>query len=118
LLAAPLSAPFHLTYWPATSLGEDIHKLEHGQHIVSGTPGRVFDTICRRTLRTCNIKILILDKVDKLLNKGFKDQIYDIYRYLPSAAQVATLPYDVLEMTTKFMIVPIRILDASSSVMN
>jgi hypothetical protein len=52
-----------------------------------------------------HIKMLILDEVDELLNRGFKDQIYDVYRYLPSVTQVvllsATLPYDVLEMTTK-----------------
>lgn len=97
-----------------TSIGEDIRKLEYGQHVVSGTPGRVFDMIRRRSLRTRNIKMLILDEADELLNKGFKDQIYDVYRYLPPATQVvllsATLPYDVLEMTTKFMTDPIRIL--------
>jgi ATP-dependent RNA helicase len=97
-----------------TSIGEDIRKLEYGQHIVSGTPGRVFDMIRRRILRTRNIKMLVLDEADELLNKGFKDQIYDVYRYLPPATQVvllsATLPYDVLEMTTKFMTDPIRIL--------
>lgn len=42
------------------SIGEDIRKLEHGVHVVSGTPGRVCDMIKRRTLRTRAIKILIL----------------------------------------------------------
>ena len=97
-----------------TSVGEDIRKLEYGQHIVSGTPDRVFDMIRRRTLCTRNIKMLILDEADELLDKCFKDQIYGVYRYLPPATQVvllsATLPYDVLEMTTKFMTDPIRIL--------
>ncbi|KAG0140260.1 hypothetical protein CROQUDRAFT_100339 [Cronartium quercuum f. sp. fusiforme G11] len=97
-----------------TSIGEDIRKLDHGQHVVSGTPGRVYDMIRRRNLRTRNIKMLILDEADELLNLGFKDQIYDVYRYLPPQTQVvvlsATLPYDVLEMTTKFMTDPIRIL--------
>ncbi|CAE6439744.1 unnamed protein product [Rhizoctonia solani] len=97
-----------------TSIGEDIRKLDRGQHVVSGTPGRVFDMIRRRNLRTRNIKVLVLDEADELLNKGFKDQIYDIYRYLPPSTQVVvlstTLPYDVLEMTTKFMTDPIRIL--------
>ena len=97
-----------------TSVGEDIRKLDYGQHVVSGTPGRVFDMIRRRNLRTRNIKMLVLDEADELLNKGFKDQIYDVYRYLPPATQVvllsATLPYDVLEMTTKFMTDPVRIL--------
>jgi ATP-dependent RNA helicase len=43
-----------------TSLGEDIRKLEYGVHVVSGTPGRVYDMIKRRTLRTRAIKVLIL----------------------------------------------------------
>ncbi|BFZ59919.1 RNA helicase [Saitoella coloradoensis] len=97
-----------------TSVGEDIRKLDAGQQIVSGTPGRVADMIRRRNLRTRNIKMLILDEADELLNRGFKDQIYDVYRYLPPATQVvvvsATLPYDVLDMTTKFMTDPVRIL--------
>lgn len=97
-----------------TSLGEDMRKLDYGQHVVSGTPGRVIDMIKRRNLRTRNIKLFVLDEADELLNQGFKEQIYDIYRNLPPQTQVvvvsATLPYDILEMTTKFMTDPIRIL--------
>lgn len=61
--------------------------MEHGLHIVSGTPGRVFDMIQRRHLRTRNIKMLILDEADEMLSKGFKEQVYDIYRYLPHQTQ-------------------------------
>ncbi|KAL4447561.1 hypothetical protein ABPG75_004780 [Micractinium tetrahymenae] len=96
------------------SIGDDIRRLEAGVHIVSGTPGRVFDMIKRRSLRTRNIKTLVLDEADEMLNKGFKEQIYDIYRYLPPETQVvlvsATLPHEVLEMTHKFMTDPVRIL--------
>ena len=85
------------------SIGEDIRKLDYGVHIVSGTPGRVFDMIKRRNLRTKNIKTLILDEADEMLNKGFKEQIYDIYRYLPPETQVvlisATLPNEVLAVS-------------------
>jgi len=97
-----------------TNIGEDIRKLDYGQHIVSGTPGRVFDMIRRRNLRTRNIKMFILDEADEMLNKGFKEQIYDVYRFLPPGTQVvllsATLPHEILEMTSKFMTDPIRIL--------
>lgn len=65
-----------------TNLGEDIRKLDYGQHVVSGTPGRVFDMIRRRTLRTRGIKMLVLDEADEMLNKGFKEQIYDVYRFV------------------------------------
>jgi ATP-dependent RNA helicase len=96
------------------SIGDDIRKLDHGCHIVSGTPGRVYDMIKRRNLRTRGIKILVLDEADEMLNKGFKEQIYDVYRYLPPETQVvlvsATLPTEILEMTSKFMTDPIRIL--------
>ncbi|KAJ3394349.1 RNA helicase [Chytriomyces hyalinus] len=61
-----------------------------------------------------NIKMLVLDEADEMLSKRFKDQIYDVYRYLPPNTQVvllnAPLPHDVLEMTTKFMTDPIRVL--------
>uniref|UniRef100_A0A1I8AWT3 RNA helicase n=1 Tax=Steinernema glaseri TaxID=37863 RepID=A0A1I8AWT3_9BILA len=97
-----------------TNVGEDIRKLDFGQHVVSGTPGRVFDMIRRRNLRTRSIKMLVLDEADEMLNKGFKEQLYDIYRYLPPGAQVvllsATLPHEILEMTSKFMTDPVRIL--------
>ena len=80
-----------------TNVGEDIRKLDYGQHIVSGTPGRVFgttkilvllylftsfpvshyvttmppsDMIKRRNLRTRAIKMLVLDEADEMLNKG------------------------------------------------
>uniref|UniRef100_A0A8C5MZN4 RNA helicase n=1 Tax=Leptobrachium leishanense TaxID=445787 RepID=A0A8C5MZN4_9ANUR len=72
------------------------------------------DMIRRRSLRTRAIKMLVLDEADEMLNKGFKEQIYDVYRYLPPATQVclisATLPHEILEMTNKFMTDPIRIL--------
>lgn len=68
----------------------DMRKLEAGVHAVSGTPGRVFDMIKRRSLRTREIKLLVLDEADEMLNQGFKEQIYDVYRYLPPETQVCT----------------------------
>eukprot|EP01027_Heterolobosea_sp_BB2_P021083 GEZU01030174.1.p1 GENE.GEZU01030174.1~~GEZU01030174.1.p1 ORF type:complete len:402 (+),score=127.39 GEZU01030174.1:53-1258(+) len=96
------------------SIGDDIRKLDNGVHVVCGTPGRVFDMIKRKNLRTRNIKMLVLDEADEMLSRGFKEQVYDVYRYLPPATQVvivsATLPHEVLEMTNKFMTDPVRIL--------
>jgi ATP-dependent RNA helicase len=96
------------------TIAEDTRRLDHGVHIVSGTPGRVFDMIRRRNLRTRSIKTLVLDEADEMLNKGFKDQVYDIYRYLPFNTQCvvvsATIPQEILDMTQKFMKKPIKIL--------
>merc|ERR1712196_703228 len=55
-----------------------------------------------------------IDEADEMLNRGFKDQIYDIYRYLPPSIQVvlvsATMPHEVLDMTKKFMNEPVHVL--------
>ena len=96
------------------SIGDDIKRLDFGVQVVSGTPGRVYDMIKRRNLRTRGIKMLVIDEADEMLNKGFKEQIYDIYRYLTPTTQVvivsATLPQEVLDMTNKFMNNPIKVL--------
>jgi translation initiation factor 4A len=97
-----------------TSVREDMRKLDGGQHIVVGTPGRVFDMISRRVLKPNDIKMFVLDEADEMLSRGFKDQIYDVFRTLSPNIQVvllsATMPPDVLEVTSRFMREPIRIL--------
>lgn len=96
------------------SIGDDIRRLDYGVHVVSGTPGRVHDMLQRKNLRTRQLKMLIIDEADEMLSRGFKEQIYDIYRYLPPACQVilvsATMPQEVLDMTKKFMHDPLKIL--------
>ena len=97
------------------SLGADLKLLEQGGiQIVSGTPGRIYDLVRRNALSTTHLKAMILDEADEMLNRGFKEQIYDIYRFLPASTQVvlvsATLPPTVLDMTRKFMNDPVRIL--------
>ena len=54
-----------------------------------GTPGRVFDMISRKVLRTYDIKMFVLDEADEMLSRGFKDQIYDVFRHLNSNIQVS-----------------------------
>jgi len=97
-----------------TNVREDIERLKGGAQIVVGTPGRVFDMINRRALRTDGVKIFCLDEADEMLSRGFKDQIYEVFQHLPQDTQVvllsATMPADVLEVSKKFMREPIRIL--------
>lgn len=92
----------------------DMNKLEQGVHVVIGTPGRVFDMINRRALKADTIRMFVLDEADEMLSKGFKDQIYEIFRFLPEDVQVglfsATMPPEVLEITQKFMRDAVRIL--------
>merc|ERR1719436_333812 len=63
-----------------TNVREDIARLSSGVHVVVGTPGRVFDMINRRALSTRHIKQFVLDEADEMLSRGFKDQIYDVFK--------------------------------------
>lgn len=97
-----------------TRVVDDREAIAKGVHVIVGTPGRVHDIIERHILKTNHIKMFILDEADEMLSRGFKGQIYDIFQLLPREIQVvllsATMPQDVLEVTTKFMRDPVRIL--------
>lgn len=97
-----------------TNVSTDISKLEEGVHVIVGTPGRVYDMIQRKALNPDGIKMFVLDEADEMLSRGFKDQIYDVFKLLPSDTQVillsATMPTEVLEVTKRFMRSPINIL--------
>merc|ERR1719203_2780070 len=97
-----------------TAVREDIQVLQKGVQIVVGTPGRVNDMITRNALKLEKLRIFCLDEADEMLSRGFKDQIYDVFQYLPSEVQVclfsATMPMQILEMTKRFMRNPVRIL--------
>jgi len=97
-----------------TAVRDDINVLQKGVQIVVGTPGRVNDMINRNALKLEKLRIFILDEADEMLSRGFKDQIYDVFQYLPSEVQVclfsATMPLEILMMTKRFMRNPVRIL--------
>eukprot|EP00747_Dinoflagellata_sp_TGD_P153621 gnl/TRDRNA2_/TRDRNA2_177415_c0_seq1.p1 gnl/TRDRNA2_/TRDRNA2_177415_c0~~gnl/TRDRNA2_/TRDRNA2_177415_c0_seq1.p1 ORF type:complete len:394 (+),score=82.19 gnl/TRDRNA2_/TRDRNA2_177415_c0_seq1:93-1274(+) len=97
-----------------TSVRDDIDQLRDGRHVVVGTPGRVYDMISKRHLRIDDLLTFVLDEADEMLSRGFKDQIYDIFKTLPPNVQVclfsATMAPDVLDMTSKFMRDAVRIL--------
>jgi translation initiation factor 4A len=82
--------------------------------MVVGTPGRCYDMIQRKALVMDDLRIFCLDEADEMLGRGFKEQIYDIFKFLPETIQVAlfsaTMPLEVLEVTQKFMRDPVRIL--------
>lgn len=97
-----------------TSIVEDSENLKHNTpHIIVGTPGRIYDILKRNIINTQTIRIFILDEADDMLSSGFKEQIYNIFQYLPENIQVAlfsaTMPTDMLELTKKFMRDPIKI---------
>lgn len=97
-----------------TSVHEDISWLSDGVQVIVGTPGRVLDLADRRFLDTSKIKMVVLDEADEMLSRGFQPQIYSIFQLLPTEFQTvllsATMPPQVLEVTTKFMHDPVKIL--------
>ncbi|CAF0902793.1 unnamed protein product [Didymodactylos carnosus] len=110
-----------------TNVREDMKYLEQGVQIVVGTPGRVSDMIKRQALRKLSpytktfgktgskhIKMFVLDEADEMLSRGFKEQIYDIFTAMSDNVQVAllsaTMPSDILDVTTKLMNDPVKIL--------
>lgn len=97
-----------------TSVSDDSAELRNNcPHVVVGTAGRVYDMIRRRSLLTDKIRIFVLDEADEMLSKGFKDQMYDIFKFLSDNVQVAlfsaTMPDEMLALSEKFMRDPVRI---------
>ena len=90
----------------------DLHN--NTPQIIIGCPGRIYDMIRRRYLTTKDIKLLVIDEADEMLSSGFKEQIYNIFHYLPNNVQInlfsATMPPDLYKLTEKFMRNPIKIL--------
>jgi len=97
-----------------TNVKDDMERLREGSHVVVGTPGRVLDMIKRGALKTDSIKMFVMDEADEMLSRGFRDQMFDVFQQLPQSTQVvllsATMPTEVMDVTTKFMREPIRIL--------
>lgn len=98
-----------------TSVDEDIHQLNSNTpHIVIGCPGRMHDMLKRRKLASRDLRFFVLDEADEMLSAGFKDQIYNIFQFMPSTIQVAlfsaTLPNELHQLTNKFMRDPVEIL--------
>ncbi|KAF3919555.1 hypothetical protein ABW20_dc0102392 [Dactylellina cionopaga] len=93
---------------------DSVAALKAGCHIVVGTPGRVQNMLQSKALKTDNLKLIVLDDADELFSLGYNDQIHGILQLLPQPTQVvlssATMPQDVLDITTKFMRDPVSIL--------
>ena len=81
------------------SIGEDIRRLEAGVHIVSGCPGRVFDMIRRRNLRTDGIKLLLLDEVRFLFMLLFLAVAYLRYRPMNCSTKASRTKFTTFIVT-------------------
>jgi len=88
-------------------------ELKQKTHVVVGTPGRIIDHIERGTFDTSNIKYLVIDEADEMLNMGFIDQIETILTSLSkervSMLLSATMPKDIEVLCKKYMKEPIHV---------
>lgn len=97
-----------------SSIDDDATEMrENPPHIIVGCPGRVFDMIRRRNINANKLRLVILDEADEMLSSGFKEQIYNIFKYLNKNVQIAlfsaTLPNNIFSITDKFMRNPVKI---------
>lgn len=98
-----------------TSTDTDIENLRSNTpHVIIGCPGRVHDMLRRKKLLPEDLTLIVLDEADEMLSQGFKEQVYNIFQYLPNNVQVAlfsaTMPNEVDSLTSKFMRNPVKVL--------
>jgi ATP-independent RNA helicase DbpA len=88
------------------SIGPQIGSLEHGAHIVVGTPGRIEDHLRKRTLKLDGLKMLVLDEADRMLDMGFNEAITNIAKQMPRDRQTllfsATYPSTIKKLSQSF----------------
>lgn len=84
-----------------------IRSLREGPQIVVATPGRLLDHMRRRTIRVNDVKTVVLDEADEMLNMGFIDDIKDILKNVPENRQTllfsATMPREIRDIATNLM---------------
>jgi ATP-dependent RNA helicase DeaD len=90
-----------------------IKALKRGTHIVVGTPGRLNDLINRKVLHLDNLRWLILDEADEMLNMGFKEDLETIIQQTPDSRQTllfsATMPDAIARIAKKYMHDPVEL---------
>ncbi len=102
-----------LTLCGGTALGPQVGSLEHGAHIIVGTPGRIEDHLGKGTLKLGDVNLLILDEADRMLEMGFQDQLDTIFKHLSSSKQVlmfsATFSSQVKSIAKRMMNQPVTV---------
>ncbi|MFN4238247.1 MAG: ATP-dependent RNA helicase DbpA [Vogesella sp.] len=96
-----------ITLCGGTPMAPQRASLEHGAHIVVGTPGRLQDHLSRGTLELAGVKTLVLDEADRMVDMGFIEEIVGIVRACPRNRQTlmfsATYPDNIRKLAEQFM---------------
>ncbi len=103
-----------LTLTGGTAMRPQVASLEHGAHIVVGTPGRIRDHLGRGTINLANVQTLVLDEADRMTDMGFYDEIAGIVSACPKRRQTllfsATYPDDIRRATELFLNNPVEVI--------
>ncbi len=95
-----------LAVYGGQDISRQIKALSAGVQIVVGTPGRVMDHMRRHTMKMKDVKVLVLDEADEMLDMGFRDDIETILQGMPEERQTAlfsaTMPEAILQITKKY----------------
>ncbi len=102
-----------LTLCGGVSIGPQIGSLEHGAHIIVGTPGRILDHLEKGRLLLTEINTLVLDEADRMLEMGFQPALDAIIRAMPTNKQTllfsATFPAQIEKIARAVMTVPVMV---------
>ena len=96
-----------LTLCGGTPMGPQIGSLEHGAHIVVGTPGRIRDHLGRNSIDLRRVETLVLDEADRMTDMGFEEEISGIVSACPARRQTllfsATYPEDIRKASARYL---------------
>ncbi|NOX08351.1 MAG: ATP-dependent RNA helicase DbpA [Gammaproteobacteria bacterium] len=102
-----------LTLCGGTPFGPQVGSLEHGVHIVVGTPGRIEDHLRRKTLKIKAVSTLVLDEADRMLDMGFQETLDAIIDEIPEQRQTllfsATFPDKIQAIAERIMLEPVMV---------
>ena len=102
-----------LTLCGGVAFGPQMGSLEHGAHIIVGTPGRVEEHLGKANLNLDNLTTLVLDEADRMLDMGFQQALEDIVGYMPDQRQTmlfsATYPEKIENIAQRIMLSPVTV---------
>jgi ATP-dependent RNA helicase DbpA len=102
-----------VTLCGGVSIGPQIASLEHGAHVVIGTPGRVKDHLRKNTLVIDQVQTLVLDEADRMLDMGFSEDIHHIIGHTPEDRQTllfsATYPDNINKLSARIQREPVSV---------
>jgi ATP-independent RNA helicase DbpA len=102
-----------LTLCGGQAIGPQLESLVHPAHIIVGTPGRIQEHLRKGTLKLDQLKVLVLDEADRMLDMGFSEDIEDVVSYAPQDRQTllfsATYPEGIERISNKFQRQPVKV---------